>query len=65
MLQCPNHQFRRSYLPPDASAYAHEATRLQGIDWENVTLSVEEGMSLDTRRRTISAARSYWDNDKS
>ena len=41
--------------------YAHNATRAKVLDWVSVTLGAEQGLSLGTRSRMISAARGYWD----
>ena len=45
----------------DKFQYAHDATRPKVMDWVNVTLGVEQNLSLGTRSRMISAARVYWD----
>ena len=41
--------------------YAHNATRDKVLEWVNVTLGTEQGLSLGTRSRMVSAVRGYWD----
>ena len=41
--------------------FAEDATRRNVVNWANVTLGEELGLSVATRSRMISACRGYWD----